>query len=508
MSAPQRSSTAESIAKYAPGTGARVPSSQRPLHVLEWLVLAHVSIFLVGTTWAFGGGAESIRPVLAWWGSLGALLTLSAVQNRDAWREGAMRPLIWLWPLVLFNALVLLACLNPSFREIKFGAETLLGHSGARPGWPSSARPGLAVTQLWLFDAIWISCFNLVLVIRQRRAIRLLLLLATVNAVALAIFGTVQKLSHAKGLYFDAVRSPQLFFFSTFVYHNHWGAFVVLMTAICLGLVWHYSRRREARDFFHTPAFGGLVVVLILAATVPLSNSRSCTALIVVLLGAALLHWSARLIRQRRQFRESAALPLAGALVAVALAGAGIWFVARESIEMRAAKTREQLAEMRARGTIGSRAVLYGDTLRMARVKPWFGWGMASYPHVFLHYNSQESKVDRLPVFYRDAHSDWLQAFAEHGLIGTTMLGLTGLLPLLRLRRRYFASQLPAYLLGGCALILLYAWIEFPFGNLAVVLSWWLCFFCAVHYAQLQDREAPTPVKIISRDSSVAPAAA
>jgi O-antigen ligase len=147
---------------------------------------------------------------------------------------------------------------------------------------------------------------------------------------------------------------------------------------------------------------------------------------------------------------------------------------------------------MQARGSIGGRATLYGDTWRMAQDKLWFGWGMASYPHVFTLYNTQKS-VDKLPVFYHDAHSDWLQAVAEHGLVGTALLALAGVLPLGSLRRRHFTSPLPAYLLGGCALVLLYAWIEFPFGNTAVVLAWWLCFFCGVHHARLQDREAPSP---------------
>ena len=54
---------------------------------------------------------------------------------------------------------------------------------------------------------------------------------------------------------------------------------------------------------------------------------------------------------------------------------------------------------------------------------------------------------------------------------------------------------MPTYLLAGCALILLYAWVEFPFGNIAVVLVWWLSFFSAVHYARLYDREASAPFK-------------
>ena len=69
------------------------------------------------------------------------------------------------------------------------------------------------------------------------------------------------------------------------------------------------------------------------------------------------------------------------------------------------------------------------------------------------------------------------------------------IVPLLRLRARHLASALPCYLLGGCALLLLYAWIEFPFGNLAVNLTWWLCFFCAVQYARLHERETRTSAK-------------
>ena len=157
----------------------------------------------------------------------------------------------------------------------------------------------------------------------------------------------------------------------------------------------------------------------------------------------------------------------------------------------RANLTRDQVGVMVDQGGIGSRAKLYGDTWRMAKDRIWFGWGMESYPHVFARlYNSQISRQDRLPVFYRDAHSDWLQAFAEHGLIGSALLALTAIVPLLSLRRRLLGSPVPQFLLAGCALLLLYAWIEFPFGNIAVVLTWWLCFFCAVQYALLQDRDS------------------
>lgn len=502
MSRHRRSaSSSEPGLKYAPGVGARVPPGQRPLGPLEWTTLTHVGIYLVGTTWAFGGGYETLRPILAWWGSLGVLITLTALQDRDAWRDGWMRPLTWLLPLIAFNALVLIACLNPSFREISFGLDIGLVKGGAHAGLPSSARPDDALHALWLFDAIWISAFNLALVIRQRRAIRGFLVVAVINACALAVFGTVQKLSNAKGLFFGTVPSPQKAFFSSFIYHNHWGSFAVLMMAACLGLVWHHARRRDTRDIYHSPAMAGLVVVLILAIAVPLSTSRSCTLLMVALLAGAFAHWVVRLVQKRRRFGESIVPTVAGAFLALALVVGAVWYFASDTITARVAKTQDQFAQFNSAGNVDSRGQLYRDTWRMAREKPWFGWGMASYQYVFTLYNTRESKADRLPVFYKDAHSDWLQALAEHGFIGTALLGLCGLLPLLRLRLRHFSSSLPTYLLAGCGLILLYAWIEFPFGNLAVVLTWWLCFFAAVQYARLQDREAPAPVKVITPEA-------
>lgn len=491
---PTPSSSSRDALKYPRGVGARVPPQNRPLKPLEWIVIGHVSVLLIGTTWAFGGMADFVKLPIAWWGSLGLLLTLTALQDGQGWRDGRMRPLWWLWPLIAFNALVCLATLNPSARLITVGGAQGLAITGGHGGWPSSVRPDLALRALWMFDALWISCFNIALVLHQRRAVRLLLGIVVTNAAALAVFGTVQKLAHAKGIYFDAFPTPQIYFFASFVYHNHWGAFMVLMLAGCLALTWHFGRRKEARDFFHTPAFGGIVVLLVLAVTVPLSGSRSSTVLVIVLLGGAFLHWVVRLAKIRRQYRESITLPLLGAVAAVALALGGTWFVAGSTIKARLSKTQEQLTELRVHG-VGDRSQLYGNTWRMAKDKLWFGWGMASYPHVFSElYNTRKSR-DRLPVFYNDAHNDWLQSLAEHGVIGSLLLALTAIVPLLRLRHRHFTSYVPGYLLAGCALVLIYAWVEFPFGNVANVLTWWLCFFCAVHYARLQDREAPAPVK-------------
>lgn len=481
------------IKQSLPGTTSGERRRRHPLRPLEWLTVIHVGVFLIAATWAFGGQADFVRRPLTAWGCLGGLITLAAAleYRGSEWRRAT---LWWLVPFACFNLLVIAATFNPSFREIRFEGETLLVLDGGHAGRPNSARPGLALAGLALFDAIWISCFNLALVIRQRGALRGLLAVVVGNALVLAVFGTAQKLIGAPGLFFGAVPSPQKYFFASFVYHNHWGAFALLMLAAGLALAWHHARHGGNRDHFHSPAFAGLIVVLLLAATIPLSGSRSATVLGITLLAGTFLHGTWRLIRRRRHFRESIAPPLFGAGAAVVLGLAGIWFVAHESISARFALTTQQWEKFRRTPLAGdARVLLYHDTWRMAMARPWFGWGMGSYPHVFTLYNRRESPADRLPVFYHDAHSDWLQSLAEHGVVGTSLLALCALAPLVGTRRSRHAAPLPAYLLAGCGLVVLYAALEFPFGNMAVVLAWWFCFFTAVQYARLSALQDNPP---------------
>ena len=70
--------------------------------------------------------------------------------------------------------------------------------------------------------------------------------------------------------------------------------------------------------------------------------------------------------------------------------------------------------------------------MRMAGARLWFGWGMGSFPRIFYIYNDPGTLIrrDHLPIYYHDAHSDWLQAAAEHGLVGAALLALCALVPL------------------------------------------------------------------------------
>jgi O-antigen ligase len=462
------------------------------LKVMEFAVAAHVTIFLVGVSWAFGGNADWVRTPLSIWGSLGILLTLRLFAGRGTRGRIIGGSISWVWPVIALNGLVALSCLTPGFRTLLFRDEVLV--MPVRVHWwiPSAARSDLAMRELWLFDGIFFSCLNLALAVRRRGTIRFVLAAAVGNALVLSIFGTVQKLLGSTGIYFGSVDTPQTQFFASFVYDNHWGAFIILMLGACIGLVLRYARGSRGEGFFRGPAFAGYVAACLIAISIPLSGSRACTLLLGVLISIALVHGTPRISRALRLSGATRGDASMGMAVAAVLAVLGAWLIAGDVVQARAQKTREQVAAMWAQGGIGSRSVLYRDTWRMARERMLFGWGMGSFPTVFSLYNSQESRIDHLPVIYHDAHSDWLQSVSEIGLAGTALIGIAVALPALALRRMR-VTAVPYFLLCGCALTAAYAWIEFPFGNVAVVLGWWLCFFSAVQYVRLTGAAGEPP---------------
>jgi O-antigen ligase len=232
------------------------------------------------------------------------------------------------------------------------------------------------------------------------------------------------------------------------------------------------------------------VLTLLLAISIPLSTSRSSTVLAGVFLTAALVHFATAVARRRQggiAFGRLAAIGLAALLATGAIA-----FLGRHVIAQRAHLTVAQWTRLAEEGTATSRLVLYADTWRMAAEKPWFGWGLESYGRVFPLFNTQRPVEPWFPApVYREAHNDWLQSLAEVGFVGTGLLVLQVLVPLFAVPWRRVGSVIPYYLLAGTGLVTVYAWLEFPFANPTVVLTFCALFWCAVRYAQLDARARP-----------------
>ncbi len=459
---------------------------------LDRFVPAHVAILIVGISWSFGGQIAWAREVLLAWGSVGiGLFLLLAWRSVRQNRSTVATLLRDLWPLLLFALLVGISCFNPGAATLARGDESFRVLVTPPHVWlPSSARPDLSRTELWQFLGIVLSCYNLTLAASRRGTLRTVLFVMAANGLALAIFGSFQKLSGATGLWFGHVPSPQLYFFSSFVYHNHWGAFTLLNTVACLGLLFHSARHNAHRDIWHSPVLAGAVATFFLAATAPLSGSRSSSALLGLVVGAAVIQFLWILTRTLRTAGRPTLVPIAGIVLMALLAFAAAGYFARDMIAERTELTARQLAHLRQSDLPqNQRLILYRDTWRMAQARPWFGWGLESYGDVFQAFNSQRS-VEGWQPFYREAHNDWLQALAEVGVVGTGLLVLTVLVPLWRTPWRRGWSTLPGYLLAGCGLLAAYAVLEFPFANPSVMIGFWACLFIARRYVVLNARHA------------------
>lgn len=458
----------------------------------EWLQYAtvmHVSVLAIGSAWALGGNTEWARVALSCWGSLSLVLIIAGIRNRMH-AETAPFPAI-LWPLIAFDLLVLASLFNPSFREIHRGADIVFVTDPMLPPFgflPSTARPDLSWRALWFFNVAYLSAFNLALNVRRRRILRGFILLVVGNAVVLAVIGTLQQLVSATSPYFGAIRTGQPHFFSTFIYHNHWSAFTLLMLAGAIALVFYYFERQR-RLFFRSPGFAVLVGSVLLATTFPLSGSRSGTLLGGILLAVAFIHWIQHGVRSARRKHRRLIAPLLAGAFAAAASFSFIYTLAEPVIRTRLSDTQTQVTEARARGEIFPRQVLYHDTWNLARDRLWFGWGMAAYPTAFYLRNTQQTAPDGLPRLFHDAHSDWLQSIADVGLVGTLLLVGCGLAPWWKLRGQLCWRTFPMYLIFGCTLVLLYAALEFPFGNRSVVIAFWCLWFSALRYAQLQHSD-------------------
>ncbi len=467
------------------------PSSS-PLSWLEKAVLVHIGVLLLGSTWAFGGNIWWARQMLAVWASLAPAITVAAFFQAGSPGRDARRKAGWLLPPALFALLVIASTFNPSFSSGVIGGDMLMIHTGpAHPRWPSTVNPADSLDSLWFGTGAYLSAFNLALVLRGRRSLRFVLVLVATNALTLAVFGTMQKLS-GSGFYFGAAVSPNERFFSTFIYNNHWGAFMVLALSVATGLLFYHARNHRGRDLWHSPFSASVVGVLIVAATAPVSASRAATAMAALLVTVATAHALFKIAAARRHERR-AVWPAVTLLLALVMAvTAAVGWLGFRSINQRYTETRRALAQDKSLWS--ARSELYHDTCELVRRQPVFGWGLNSYGVAFQLIRPRSIQPQRqYESSYETAHNDWLQSLAETGVVGTALLLLTLALPLASLTRSSLRHPLVVYPLTGLGVILLYACVEFPFSSGAVLFLFWTCLFTVVRYARLQPDRTTAP---------------
>lgn len=378
-------------------------------------------------------------------------------------RNGARVRWLALLPAALWALFVVVECLNPSHVRAPDGSWVPRAEWIAwLPSTPDRART-LASALPWLTALLQGGV--LVAVALPRRAVRGLWGGLALNGFGLAAAGAAFHFTGAEEMLGQFAVPEPTYFFATFFYKNHWAAWGAL-SAIAAGTValgaWGRGIGGDIAARGQAWFFGA--ITLLTLSTLPLPGSRA-GLLLAVFLGAALL---IRAARDAQRAGNGKGL-MVGAALALAACGASFYAErAREDL----ARTQAQIARHAAGGMLDLRFELTRDTARMAAARPVFGWGVGSYEIVFPVFQGGYLRdgQGRPAARFEFAHNDWLQVAAEGGVIGALLL----LGPAFLLWRGSWraANRVGRWALAGAAVLALYAWIDFPFHNPAVLLLW------------------------------------
>lgn len=206
-----------------------------------------------------------------------------------------------------------------------------------------------------------------------------------------------------------------------FVYRNHYAAFVLLLVPVLCRQVFAWPK----------PHWGAAVGVVAGVAGVVSSASRSGIALLALALGAfGFLAWF-------RSNRERGLPVIATFIVMIALGAA---LANSSAISWRLEHSGSPLE---------GRLDYWQSTLRMIAERPLLGWGFGTWPDVYPQFLVRDTGV---PVNH--AHSDWLEYFAEGGVIPVLALAV------LFVRSLWLAWRHPWFLGVPASLIL--AMVDYP----------------------------------------------
>jgi len=446
-----------------------------------------VAVGVVGS-WMLGGRAQS-APVAI--GTLGWLafawyVVATVLRHTEARRFAEyqrrrrekvalplgemLRRMARAWPAWLLCAGMGISLLNPSFEMVSFEDGKRVLRAIDHITWlPATVDPLRSGPMVFMFSGLCAMAIAAGIAPMSRRVLRGIAIALMINAVILAIAGTLFKLT-GSDLLLGRFKPVGHYFFASFYYKNHWTAFALLHIGLAIGLA--RSALRTASDDRQAPARAmlALTTVFLLALTIPMSESRGGMILLVPLLLVFFLSFLGDLGKHgRRIARLRTPVAVAGALTAVLLV-----VLALPEIQKRWHDTLRQIE--RAEGEL-----LMTDGIRMrespavttamALERPVFGWGYYSYFRVFPAFapDSFKRKDGSLAMTLEYAHNDWLQMWAEIGSVGMALLLLWVGGYFWKTRPLGSTSHLARWSTAGLIAVALFAAWDFPFSNPAVL---------------------------------------
>jgi O-antigen ligase len=456
-----------------------------PLHPWEQALLAVMAAHLVFLPWALGTmhvwsqGVSCGLSIL----SLGVALCVRRYSGKYASRQPfrlrtlpiLLRfPIFWLGLMFLFYILV--QALNPAWIYAATDRGWWLQGVSHIAWLPTGLRTPFAQASPWrslmIYSSAWMSTCAIWTGFTRRKSLRILLVLLTINAFLLALFGLAERALHADRIFWFW-KPPASYFVSSFVYRNHAGAYFDLTLAICCAVGFWYYRLQIRRQEPSSPAVMFGLFAAIIAAIVLYSYSRGATILMLGLL-AIVAGMIGRLSFLSRDSSRSLLTIIFVGLVFVTIVGLSLIGLKTDEIGERMRTLGRQIDPH----SENFRLVVYQATWEMAEDRLVLGWGAGSYYYCFPGYQARHPEIcfardSHKRLLFEHTHDDYLELLAEYGVVGCSLLvaGLAYCLFRL-LRLRVWRHPSASILFLGCLVTMIHATFDFPFFNPAVLITW------------------------------------
>ncbi len=456
-------------------------------------VAIHVALLVVWASWARGGSSPAYFWALPWI-SLGILEVMALMPPRPEGMSprSALRHLlrkiiadpIFYFGVILLGFLLIQWLNGPVELEFDMTDSKWRYTDPKLPGMPFCADQDEASQILVWFSAV----LTALLAVRHAMGPKsrlLLLRIFVLNGALLSILGFMQLVSSPDKLFW--YRPMSVYFFSTFGYPNHAGAFFVLTSAVNMGL---FIRAVAETDDANHPVIYGISLLLNIVAVYG-SLCRAAMVLETLLVLFALIYGA---IYLRHKVSRGFAIKIFAALLV--LVGCAAAQLSKPGSDL-AKEVKTITAESMANVYEGDRAQLVSAALDIWKDYPWTGvggWGFRRYVALYI---GEENWGLLKEAGKANVHNDIVQFLCEHGAIGggliialamTLLVHLAIRLALMKRRTEpdteaqctWFGSIPPVVVmsLAGCFCTVVHSTIDLPFRSTAVLLSWFIVLAC------------------------------
>jgi hypothetical protein len=478
-----------------------------PLHPLERWLVGVLIVVLLWLPWAFAGVYSWVQIPAAILAAVALGLALVTRRYKDNLAPGGDFTLV-MWPrLVRFplfwlglGLLVLLVvqAFNPAWVRHEEGTAWWLTPKEHLTWLPQSAPGPFLWMNVWrefvIYAGVWLAVCAVWVGITRRYSLQLLVMTLVVNGLVVAGVGIAQRATQpgSEGwMWSDRVFEGAMPF-AGFVYYNHAGAYLVLLTGAALGLAvwtWFNARLRMARS---SPASLWGFAAFLLSVGTAATTSRGATLTLAVLLVAAT---AAFFVVRRFAPIRSTMPPMVGVALALVLLGAAafVWrYVDLSTVQARFMRlSRDDYTDV----NVLSRDQVREVSLAMYADYWLLGSGAGSYRWVFVRYLEKRPEfVEAQQKFWEYTHCDWLEIPIELGLPGVLLIGgAFGWLMVVFVRHRGWRHPVALFVLLGCGQTLAHAYFDFPFQAPSILMTWWILLVAAIRWMELEAAGAERP---------------